>query len=57
PMTAGSDAHHVEVLGVAYTILDVETLNVRSVLNAIKKGPALQQSYMTPKDAVQKNLE
>lgn len=54
PMTAGSDAHHVEALGVAYSILEVETLSVAAVLEAVKRGPALQQSYMTPRDAFKK---
>jgi predicted metal-dependent phosphoesterase TrpH len=54
PMTAGSDAHHVEALGVAYSILQVESLNVAAVLDAVKKGPALRQNYMTPKDAFKK---
>ena len=54
PMTAGSDAHHVEALGVAYSIVDCETLDLPSVLAAIKRGPDLQQSYMTPKDAFKK---
>lgn len=54
PMTAGSDAHHVEALGVAYSILEVGQLDLASVLEAVKRGPALQQSYMTPKDALRK---
>jgi predicted metal-dependent phosphoesterase TrpH len=54
PMTAGSDAHHVEALGVAYSIIDCESLDLASVLSGIKQGPALQQIYMTPKDAIRK---
>lgn len=54
PMTAGSDAHHVEALGVAYSILEVEEFSVAGVLGAIRRGPELQQSYMTPRDALRK---
>ncbi|MDX6766719.1 MAG: PHP domain-containing protein [Candidatus Methylacidiphilales bacterium] len=54
PMTAGSDAHHVEALGVAYSMVESEELALRPVLEAIKRGPALQQNYMTPKDAFKK---
>lgn len=54
PMTAGSDAHHIEALGVAYSILEVETFNLAGVLAAIRRGPQLRQNYMTPKDALKK---
>ena len=56
PMTAASDSHHVEALGVSYTILDVETFNVAGVLKAIVKNPALQQRYLTPKEALRKTF-
>jgi predicted metal-dependent phosphoesterase TrpH len=38
PMTAGSDAHHAEMIGVAYTILEVHEFSVQGVLQAIRKG-------------------
>jgi predicted metal-dependent phosphoesterase TrpH len=56
PMTAASDSHHVEALGVSYTILDVETFNVAGVLKAIVRNPALQQRYLTPKEALRKTF-
>ena len=56
PMTAASDSHHVEALGVSYPILDVETFNVAGVLKAIVKNPALQQRYLTPKEALRKTF-
>ncbi len=54
PMTAGSDAHHEEALGVAYTIIEAEELNVAGILNGIKRAPDLKQSYLSPKDAFRK---
>ncbi|HEY8965204.1 MAG TPA: PHP domain-containing protein [Candidatus Methylacidiphilales bacterium] len=56
PMTAASDSHHVEALGVSYTILDVETFDVAGVLQAITRNPALQQRYLTPKEALRKTF-
>jgi predicted metal-dependent phosphoesterase TrpH len=54
PMTAGSDAHHAEALGTAYTILEADEFSVAGVLDAIRKGPALRQRYLTPGDALKK---
>jgi predicted metal-dependent phosphoesterase TrpH len=54
PMTAGSDAHHEDALGVAYTIIEAEELSVPAILHGIKKGPDLKQSYLSPKDALRK---
>lgn len=54
PMTAGSDAHHEDALGVAYTIIEAEELSVQAILNGIKKGSDLKQSYLSPKDAFRK---
>jgi len=38
PQTAGSDSHIPETIGRAYTIVDVESRNVASILNAIRSG-------------------
>jgi predicted metal-dependent phosphoesterase TrpH len=54
PMTAGSDAHHEDALGVAYTLIEAEELSVAAVLNGIKKGSDLKQSYISPRDALRK---
>lgn len=54
PMTAASDAHDHPALGTAYTILEAEEFTVKGVLAAIKRGPKLQQRYLTPKDAFKK---
>ncbi|MDZ4789054.1 MAG: CehA/McbA family metallohydrolase [Blastochloris sp.] len=54
PMTAGSDAHHEDALGVAYTIIEADELSVQAILNGIKKGSDLKQSYLSPKDAFRK---
>jgi predicted metal-dependent phosphoesterase TrpH len=54
PMTASSDAHDSEALGTAYSILEAETFSVAGVLEAIRKGPALRQRYLTPAGKLKK---
>ncbi len=54
PMTAASDAHDHAALGTAYSILEAETFTVAGVLDAIRKGPALRQRYLTPANAFKK---
>ena len=54
PMTASSDAHDSEALGTAYSILEADTFSVAGVLEAIRKGPALRQRYLTPASALKK---
>src|SRR6202789_1288151 len=52
PMTAASDAHDHVALGTAYSILEADTFSVAGVLEAIRKGPALRQRYLTPPHAI-----
>jgi predicted metal-dependent phosphoesterase TrpH len=54
PMTAASDAHDSTALGTAYSILEAETFSLAGVLDAIRKGPALRQRYLTPASALKK---
>lgn len=54
PMTAASDAHDSVALGTAYSILEVNEFSVAGVLDAIRKGPALRQRYLTPASALKK---
>jgi len=54
PMTAASDAHDSVALGTAYSILETDDFSVAGVLNAIRKGPALRQRYLTPANALKK---
>ena len=54
PMTAASDAHDSAALGTAYSILEAETFSLVGVLDAIRKGPALRQRYLTPASALKK---
>jgi len=54
PMTAGSDAHDAAVIGTAYTIVETEAFNVKSVLEAVKTHTDLEQRYLTPKEAFKK---
>jgi len=54
PMTASSDAHDSAALGTAYSILEADEFSVQGVLDAIRKGPALRQRYLTPANAFKK---
>jgi len=54
PMTAASDAHDSAALGTAYSILEADTFSLAGVLDAIRKGPALRQRYLTPANALKK---
>jgi predicted metal-dependent phosphoesterase TrpH len=54
PMTAGSDAHHAEMIGVAYTILEVQEFSVQGALDAIRKGPERMERYLSKRDALRK---
>jgi predicted metal-dependent phosphoesterase TrpH len=54
PMIASSDAHDSEALGTAYSILEADAFSVAGVLDAIQKGPALRQRYLTPANALKK---
>jgi predicted metal-dependent phosphoesterase TrpH len=54
PMIASSDAHDSEALGTAYSILEADDFSVAGVLDAIRKGPALRQRYLTPANALKK---
>jgi predicted metal-dependent phosphoesterase TrpH len=54
PMTAASDAHDSAALGTAFSILEADEFSVAGVLNAIRKGPALRQRYLTPANALKK---
>ncbi len=54
PMTAASDAHDSVALGTAYSILEAEEFSVKGVIDAIRKGPALRQRYLTPANALKK---
>ena len=54
PMTAASDAHHPEAVGTAYNIFETTDFSVQGILQAIKKGGQLNQTYLTPKEAFKK---
>ena len=56
PMTAGSDAHHEDALGVSYTILEPATFDLAAVLESIRRPAGLQQTYITAKDALRKTF-
>ncbi len=38
PQTAGSDSHMPETVGLAYTLIDSDEINIDSIIEAIKKG-------------------
>jgi len=54
PMTAGSDAHHAEAIGTAYTILKTADFSLKGILAQIVKNNELNQKYMSPKDTLRK---
>lgn len=56
PMTASSDAHHADAVGVSYTRLDADEFNVAGVLSAIVKQNELEQRYLTARDAFKKTF-
>jgi hypothetical protein len=53
-MTAASDAHHAEAIGVAHTILDTDDFSVRGIIAQLLKGAELNEHYLTPRDSVRK---
>jgi hypothetical protein len=54
-MTAGSDAHHVEAIGTACTVLEMHEFTVKGALAAIRRGAAgLEQRYMSKTQALRK---
>jgi predicted metal-dependent phosphoesterase TrpH len=54
-MTAGSDAHHVEAIGTACTVLEMQDFTVKGALAAIRQGAAgLEQRYMSRTQALRK---
>jgi predicted metal-dependent phosphoesterase TrpH len=56
PMTAGSDAHLPDAVGVSYSILSVEERSVAGVLRSISKGPQVVENYLTFQQALRKTF-
>lgn len=54
PMTGGSDAHHHEAIGTAYTILEAEEYNLAAVLAAIKGANQIQERYLSAQQSFRK---
>lgn len=56
PMTAGSDAHHEESIGTAYTILATEDFTLDGVLRQIvrSQGNRLVRNPLSPRDKIRK---
>lgn len=55
-MTAGSDAHHADAIGTAFTVLKCGEFRLSSVLEAIKTSRETEQKYLSPKDALKKTF-
>ena len=49
-MIASSDAHHADVVGTAYTVLNLETLNLKEVLAAVPNNHHVVTGYISWKD-------
>jgi predicted metal-dependent phosphoesterase TrpH len=55
PMTSGSDAHHQNSMGSAYTVLDTETFTLEAVLaQIVKPGNPLVRNPLSPRDKIRK---
>ena len=54
PMIAGSDAHHEDSIGTAYTILETEELTLAAVLRQIVQKNRLVQNPLSPRDKIRK---
>lgn len=54
PMIAGSDAHHKDAIGTAYTLLDTDDFSVAGVLRQILQPNAMNQSYMSRSNKLRK---
>ncbi len=55
-MTAGSDAHHAQAVGVSYSILEMERLSLRGALEGIKKGREVVENYLSTKEVLRKTF-
>ncbi len=53
-MTAASDAHHAEAIGVAHTILNTDDFSVHGILTQLVKSNELNEHYLTPRDSMRK---
>ncbi len=54
PMTAGSDAHHADAVGVASTIVETDDFSVRGLLAAMKERTELEQRYLSTRQTIRK---
>lgn len=56
PMTAGSDAHHAQAVGVSYTIFQAQEFSVSGILNSITSGTQVVENYLSTKEALRKTF-
>jgi len=54
--TAGSDAHHASAVGIAFTLLDLDHLNVRNLVDALKTRAAVEENYMGRREGLKKHF-
>ena len=55
-MTAGSDAHLPQAVGVSYSLISMEELSVRGVLEGIRQGPQVFEQYLSFKELLRKTF-
>ncbi len=55
-MTAGSDAHLPQAVGVSYSILEMEQLTVQGVLAGIRNGREVEENYLSTKESLRKTF-
>lgn len=54
--TAGSDAHHASAVGTAVTLLELDHLNVRNLVEAVKTGVTVEENYMGRREGLKKHF-
>ena len=55
-MTASSDAHHASAVGVSATVFDLETLDLASLMAALRKGGRPEGEYLSRAEALKKHF-
>ncbi len=54
---AGSDAHHASAVGTAHTALDLPSLSLANVLNALRSGPTSpHEQYLSRAEGLKKHI-
>ncbi len=55
-MTASSDAHHASAVGISTTVLEMESLNLASVLDSLQRGGSPEGVYLSRLEGFKKHF-